>query len=147
MKINKANLIRTYVVCKNKSQVEQVKKIYESAGLEFRGNRHKDIDDKLIIGAVSPDLNLVISLETRLRRTLESRGIFREIKYSRLIPSKPRRKFPREMMVSMDGFNFYRRTVVGKVKSSTNFIAIKEPYVVSDPRPEYVGWKYAKEIE
>lgn len=55
--------------------------------------------------------------------------------------TKPRRKFPREMMVSMDKKNWSYRVVIGKIKTD-------DPFLTRWPLggKGYIGWKYAKEI-
>jgi len=57
------------------------------------------------------------------------------------VPSVPRRKFPREMMVSDDKKIWIRRIVYGKIKTNKPFIV---HWIYSET---YEGFKYAKELE
>lgn len=57
---------------------------------------------------------------------------------------KPRRKFPREMMVSNDNKNWEARMVYGRIKAN-NY-----PYITQDNGvrwTKYRGWEFAKEID
>lgn len=62
------------------------------------------------------------------------------------LPSKPRRKFPREMLVSMTGKDgdWIKKTVFGKIKSNLYPFMTKDS---SQPEYRFDGWKCAKEIE
>ena len=60
--------------------------------------------------------------------------------------SKPRRKFPREMMVSDDKITWWRRCVVAKAGNMGLHIAMKSPWTIGDVCNQYKGWPYAKEI-
>jgi hypothetical protein len=60
------------------------------------------------------------------------------------LPSKPRRKFPREMIISDDKIYWRRMLVVGKVKSTDGIWVSKiRPFT---GRPLFAIWQYAKEI-
>ena len=61
---------------------------------------------------------------------------------------KPRRKFPREMMVSLDGIDWRKRTVVVKTKTFYPYIAIADVNKIDDKKAiSLLSWKYAKEID
>lgn len=59
---------------------------------------------------------------------------------------KPRRKFPREMMVSNNNINWVIRMVYGKVKSENPYVA-KLEMGMHDAKLLFGAWKFAKEIE
>ena len=59
------------------------------------------------------------------------------------LPVTPRRKFPREMMVSIDNVNWYKKLVFGKVKNHYAYIA---EYSTGSSMG-VSSWKYAKEID
>jgi len=58
---------------------------------------------------------------------------------------KPRRKFPREMMVSRNKINWVKRLVYGKVNAVDRYVT--EPLMNNYSFAVYGGWKYAKEID
>lgn len=55
---------------------------------------------------------------------------------------KPRRTFPREMMVSNDEKEWYLKNVFGKIKHKYPYISREFP-----PANMFIGWKYAKEVK
>ena len=59
------------------------------------------------------------------------------------LPVTPRRKFPREMMVSIDNVNWYKKLVFGKVKNHYAYIAEYS----TGSSAAVSSWKYAKEID
>ena len=59
------------------------------------------------------------------------------------LPSKPRRKFPREMTVSIDNRNWFKHLVLCKVPKRKDVVSSR-----SGINGEIIElWKYAKEIE
>ena len=64
------------------------------------------------------------------------------------LPVISRRKFPREMMVSLDGIDWRKRTVVVKTKTFYPYIAIADVNKIDDKKAiSLLSWKYAKEID
>ena len=59
------------------------------------------------------------------------------------LPVTPRRKFPREMWVSIDNVSWYKKLVFGKVKNHYAYIA---EYSTGSSMG-VSSWKYAKEID
>lgn len=59
------------------------------------------------------------------------------------LPVAPRRKFPREMWVSIDNVSWYKKLVFGKVKNHYAYIA---EYSTGSSMG-VSSWKYAKEID
>ncbi len=60
------------------------------------------------------------------------------------LPTTPCRKFPREMMVSMNGKEWMKAVVLGKIKHELY------PFIIKDEANfdfSFHGWKYAKEID
>lgn len=56
------------------------------------------------------------------------------------LPSKPRRKFPREMMVSEDKTNWKNKVVFAKIKG-------KRPFLVNYLQPDlFKSWTFAREL-
>lgn len=63
---------------------------------------------------------------------------------SNKLPTKPRRKFPREMIVSNNKTHWDKRIVLGKIKVQN------KPYITDNDGESWnnlVGWQYAKEIK
>ena len=63
------------------------------------------------------------------------------------LPSKTRRKFPREMMVSDDKITWWKRCVITKAGNIGLYIAMKSPWTIGDVCNQYKGWPYAREIK
>ena len=98
-----------------------------------------NVEDRFIDGR-----HMLIIIKGKIRFGIGSIYDIQEIK----LPSKIYRKFPREMMVSMDGEKWEKKIVVARSKTNFPYISfIKEPLEENVVFPYFLGWKYAKEIE
>jgi len=72
---------------------------------------------------------------------------FKESYFTKIIelPTIPRRKFPREMMVSYDKRTWDAKMVFGKIKNDSGEYLTRDPF--HPQGNHFMGWKYAKEIE
>lgn len=96
------------------------------------------MESKLLIEEIMVNGKIVKDLETLPKNT--ECLIFK-------LPSKPRRKFPRKMMVSNDRITWNTRTVIGRYKELLfQYVAI-HPYDMRDSSNLFISWKYAKEID
>lgn len=136
MEWTKESLIGTCILCTSIKQGAQIIKFYESFGFSSEWNG-TSINCYYGISEMTPKW---VSYEN-------SSSFFEHIIE---LPSKPRRKFPREMWVSNSKTTvcWIKRMVVAKnTKAIRSFIAIQYGYSITDVHIEYQGWKYAKEIE
>lgn len=135
MEWTKEKLIGTCIKCKNKKHGKRIIEFYKSHGFNVHDNTGKC--NRFYYGIVVCS-NLFACFETK-------KYFSKEIK----LPSKPRRKFPREMMVSDDGMKWERKTIAGKVKSEIPYVS----YIAKEDLNAIIGipyprcWKYAKEID
>ena len=126
MEWTKEKLIGTCIKCKNRKHGERIIEFYKSHGFDVHSNTGKCTGFYYGIVVCS---NLFACFETK-------KYFSEEIK----LPSKPRRKFPREMMVSDDNVNWIKHIVVVKIKHTS-------PYLVAEGIYTFIGWRYAKEIK
>ena len=133
MEWTKENTRYTYILVKNEKQKEKAIEFYESLGF--------------------------VPIKTDLYQKSGSVGTEKEgiyVDYSwnpegrkKINPFyKPRRKFPREMMVSDDEINWEKRIIAGKVKSEIPYVGmVTEIQIQSAQGITYRRcWKYAKEL-
>jgi hypothetical protein len=132
MEWTKETLLSTCIVVTSKKQGEKALKFYESFGF-------KTLSINLEIGrfirVAAYDDSIVSVYPRQHRKTI--------IK----LPVKPRRKFPREMMVSNDKKEWHRHIVFAKAKSEFPYISKANNFDGDEIFPMYWGSKYAKEIE
>ena len=131
MEWTRENVLGTYIRCRTKTEKDKVIKFYESLGYE-----------KSAIPTME-GTSVVLSLRGVMI------GTYLEVLdgYKLINPLyKPRRKFPREMMVSVTGKNndWIKKIVFGKIKDDSYPFITKE---LSQPAFRFDGWKYAKEID
>ena len=137
MEWTKENLKRTFIICINKKQAEKAKEIYETNGYEFWGKIEKE---RLVIGTIGIFENRVMGFKESLITLYKDDDRFTQIPRSKMFP---RRKFPREMWVSIDNVSWYKKLVFGKVKNHYAYIA---EYSTGSSMG-VSSWKYAKEID
>ena len=137
MEWTKEKLNYTCIKITSASQMKKVVEFYKSFGIEgditeFHGK------DKGMIIYVRND-HMWVDFGLLATSSVNGNKIIK-------LPSKPRRKFPREMMVSDDKINWVERIVYGKVKSENPYIAKLE---LNTHKDKYLfgAWKYAKEID
>ena len=118
MEWTKENTDKTYIVCKSAVAYKKALNFYESIGHKITYNIARDISDRknkiFYYVAAFASYVTICSFETGLIHESKEINPF----------YKPRRKFPRTMLVSDDNKKWERRVVVGKIKSNA-------PYVVS----------------
>jgi hypothetical protein len=139
MEWTKESLKKSYVICKNVKQAQKAVEIYEAAGYEFWGRVEKDM---LVIGSVGIFENRSIPISVSTMNLYKNDKRFTKIPNSRMFP---RRKFPREMMVSDDEINWRKRMVIAK--ANDEYIYITKRFKLESYPGSFVGWKYAKEID
>jgi len=147
MEWTKETLIKTYVICANITQERIARKFYKSFGFELDMPEVVDLKNHFpcVIGILNynPDRCIKKLMTAMIRRDER----WNEIK----LPTKPRRKFPREMIVSDDGITWRKKLVFCKMAKPIG------KYVANKYGPNSKGfetqntilrsWKYAKEIE
>lgn len=144
----KESLINTCVVMESVAHAGKIVEFYKSFGL---------MGDVVVERALSyykkEDVGMYIGLDGKERHGLDicyswwPNCLPEYIKVIKL-PSKPRKKFPREMLVSWDKQLWSKRTVIGKVSSKYPFVALHENQKPSDGGTTHVHlWPYAKEIK
>jgi len=139
LEYSKETLRNTCIFVRSNTHAKKVIKFYESYGFQ---NKITQIPKAgWYISAVDFILQNDILLADAICYT--SLKKLSEIK----LPVKPRRKFPREMMVSDDLIHWNKRTVVAKIKTKWPVIALKINFDLKDEFIEYRSWKYAKEID
>jgi len=132
MEWTKETLINTYILCTNAKQGDKVAKFYESFGFVLLPHCEK-IKKGSLIGVNS------ISASGATANYFVSENLLKFADRIKL-PSTPHRKFPREMMVSQNKIEWFRKEVFGKIK-------YEYPYVTKGIHWHLFGaWKYAKEI-
>ena len=141
MEWTKKALKKKAILCTSKSQGKRILKFYKKAGFEIDNWMQKDgLDVGWFYG------NFVGKI-ARISIDMLKHGGYEQFK----IPSTPRRKFPREMMVSSNGENWYRRLVFCKLpKPISKFVANRhspETKGMEKQNTFLKSWKYAKEIE
>jgi len=144
MEWTKETLIKTYVICANISQEKVARNFYKSFNFELDMLEMVNLKNHFpcIIGILNYNPNRCV--KTLMVATVRRDKRWTEIKLS----SKPRRKFPREMLVSDDKKKWEKRLVAGKIKSTSPYVSyIKEEFKEGQVFKFLLAWKYAKEIE
>lgn len=132
MEWTKETLKGTCILSKNINHAKKIIEFYKSFGFYFK---ERSLDENMFYGPISSKQpNDILSCDAWCPYSEKL------IK----LPSKPRRKFPREMMVSNDKVKWIRKLVYGKIK-------VKNYPYITDYHNElwrkYSGWEYAKEIK
>ena len=138
MEWTKETLINTCVLITSKSQGNRVIEFYNSFGFNniWRLNGAR-LAKGVYYGNTSNTNSHCIAL-------LQPDEHIKIIK----LPSTPRRKFPREMMVSDDGIKWQKRLVAGTINSSSKYVSyINEEFQEGQVFKFLLAWKYAKEID
>ena len=92
------------------------------------------LDAKLLVDAILENETIVKEIE-RLPKSTEY------VKYSK--KQRPRKRFPREMMVSYTGKIWRKATVFGKVKVGLEYFYLSK----LKPNGMVLAWSHAKEID
>lgn len=122
MEWTKETLIGTCIKINNMSHGKRILAFYASFGIDtngflssipkVKGQYYGVFQNKVLYGTTPIGMNVI------------------------KLPANPRRKFPREMMVSDDKRNWTRKEIIGKIKHENPFIA-----------KGIQTWRYAKEID
>ena len=138
MEWTKETLIGTCILYTGKGSISDISKFYENYGFEGLSGTARPY---VFIGVPTFEEhsnNPLVSICS------ESSWFNKVIK----LPSKPRRKFPREMMVSDDKIKWEKRLVAGTINSSSKYVSyINEEFQEGQVFKFLLAWKYAKEIE
>jgi hypothetical protein len=129
MEWTKDELTNMFVLCLSKQHAERILKYFLKYEIDSLQIEWKVGD---LMGVVKFSHGYKVTKVTNIFRT--------QLKLS----TKPRRKFPRDMMVSINGVEWFKRRVFGKVKALNPFII---PVFENDTQGKILmGIKYAKEI-
>ena len=135
MEWTKETLELKFIRITSERQMKRAIKFFHSHGIEGSVNLEKR--------HINPT-TLIMVIHGELRVGIGSIFDIQEIK----IPSTPRRKFPREMMVSDDGIKWQKRLVAGTINSSSKYVSyINEEFQEGQVFKFLLAWKYAKEID
>lgn len=143
MEWTKETLKKTCIQIKNISQSNRILKFYQSFGYFMDTKQNWKCPKSMVGGFIGPSTlykNNIVHLYWP--NSISGLEVIK-------LPSKPRRKFPREMMVSDDGVKWERKTIAGKVKSEIPYVS----YIAKEDLNAIIGipyprcWKYAKEID
>ena len=137
MEWTKETLRKTCIEVKNVSQSNRILKFYQSFGYFMDTKQNWKCPKSMVGGFIGPSTlykNNIVHLYWP-----DSVSELQIIK----LPVTPRRKFPREMWVSIDNVNWYKKLVFGKVKNHYAYIA---EYSTGSSMG-VSSWKYAKEID
>lgn len=142
MEWTRESLRGTYILVKSRMHAKRIIKFYESFGFQNKITKTPEIGWYICaVDFTSQDGILLVDVICYKR----TKGM-KEI----ALQTKPRRKFPREMMVSNGDGNWKKRIVVAKIKNKHPFIALKTGYNIQDlgnTYCEFIQWEHAKEIE
>ena len=137
MEWSKEKLEGTCVLIKSVSQSNRILKFYQSFGYFERTKQNWECPKSMVGTFIGPStiysndiVHLYCPLSIHGLRVIE-------------LPVTPRRKFPREMWVSIDNVSWYKKLVFGKVKNHYAYIA---EYSTGSSMG-VSSWKYAKEID
>ena len=137
MEWSKEKLEGTCVLIKSVSQSNRILKFYQSFGYFERTKQNWECPKSMVGRFIGP--SRFYSDDIVHVYWPDSGSKLEIIK----LPVTPRRKFPREMMVSIDNVNWYKKLVFGKVKNHYAYIA---EYSTGSSMG-VSSWKYAKEID
>lgn len=136
MEWTKEELIGTCILYTGKGSIQNISKFYESYGFEGLTGTARPYTFIGIPRFEKGRINIPISIWS------DSMQFDKVIK----LPSKPRRKFPREMMVSNDNITWKKQTIYAKVENEFKFVA-RPIHMNSNAFAMANVWRYAKEIE
>ena len=133
MKWTKENTGKTYITCRSARAYTKAIEFYESFGHKIMTGLTKHYPAKKVF--------CYVIAYGRIYSSSYETGVISECK--EINPFfKPRRKFPREMMVSDDKTHWNKKIVITRLKNE------EYAYIVAGISSQtYSGWKYAKEIE
>lgn len=137
MEWTKETLKDTCIEIKSANQSNRILKFYQSFGYFKQTKKNWKCPESMVGTFIGPStmysndiVHLYCPLSIDGLRVIE-------------LPVATRRKFPREMMVSIDNVNWYKKLVFGKVKNHYAYIAEYSTGWTA----AVSSWKYAKEID
>jgi hypothetical protein len=125
MEWTKETLVNTCIEVSKRYNGKKIIKFYESFG--FKNNHNLVGDSTIGYYGILEENNSIIFHNIPLLNVIK-------------LPSKPRRKFPREMMVSEDGHEWFKSIVFGTIKHEYG------KFVIRRGSDSFRALKYAKEI-
>ena len=137
MEWTKETLKKTCIQIKNVNQSNRVLKFYQSFGYFEHTRQNWECPRDMVGAFIGPSRfssNNIVHIYWP-----DSISGLQIIK----LPVTPRRKFPREMMVSIDKVNWYKKYIYGKVKHNYPYIGEYSTGSLT----MVSSWKYAKEID
>lgn len=143
MEWTKEALIQTAILCTSAAQGEKAIKFYESFGFkrgETLSNNYKILPGRYIFAG--KELRNIDRIE--INQLDPYRTIYSTNSKIIKLPTKPHRKFPREMMVSNNGHDWNKTLIHAKTKTEYPYVGFFENSVYTQ---KYAAWKYAKEID
>ena len=141
MEWTRESLRGTYILVKSRTHAKKIIKFYESFGFQNKITKTPEIGWYICAVDFTSQDGVLLADVICYKRTKGMEEI--------VLQTKPRRKFPREMMVSDDGVKWERKTIAGKVKSEIPYVL----YIAKEDLNAIIGipyprcWKYAKEID
>lgn len=142
MEWTKEKLKGTCIEIKNVNQSNRILKFYQSFGYFEHTRQNWECPRDMVGAFIGPSrLSLNDIVHIYWPDSISGLQIIK-------LPVTPRRKFPREMMVSMDEIEWKKRTVIMKSKTFYPYIALAHPNKINDEKSiSLMTWKYAKEID
>ena len=137
MEWTKETLKDTCIEIKSANQSNRILKFYQSFGYFERTKQNWECPKSMVGSFIGPSRLYPNDIVHIYWRNPASGMQIIEL------PVTPRRKFPREMWVSIDNVSWYKKLVFGKVKNHYAYIA---EYSTGSSMG-VSSWKYAKEID
>ena len=142
MEWTRESLRDTYILVKSSAHAKKIIEFYESFGFQNKITKAPEVGWYICAVGSLHQNNVLLTDVVCYTRT---RGL------KELVTNpwaKPRRKFPREMMVSDDKKNWEKKLVAGKIKSTSPYVAyIKQEFKEGQVFKFLLAFKYAKEID
>lgn len=139
MEWTKESAGKTYITCRSARAYTKAIEFYESLGYKITTGLTRFYPAKKVF--------CYVIAYGRIYSSSYETGVISECK--EINPFfKPRRKFPREMMVSNDKIKWEKRLVAGIINSSSKYVSyINKEFQEGQAFKFLLAWKYAKEIE
>ena len=135
MEWTKENVGKTYITCRSARAYAKAIEFYESFGYKIMTGLTKHYPAKKVF--------CYVIAYGRIYSSSYETGVISECK--EINPFfKPRRKFPRKMMVSNNNHDWNETLIYAKTKTEYPYVGFFENSVYTQ---KYQAWKYAKEID
>ena len=140
MEWTRESLRGTYILVKSRTHAKKIIKFYESFGFQNKITKTPEIGWYICAVDFTSQDGVLLADVICYKRTKGMEEI--------VLQTKPRRKFPREMMVSDDKKNWEKRLVAGRIKSTSPYAAyIKQEFKEGQVFKFLLAFKFAKEID